>query len=171
MSGDFDAILALQGIGWLTRKGIKIATVTLSAKQYTEAGIVHIDIDQVATGGIGATTEKRILDWSENPHTDVLFGTVRGRCRWVPDLAAGESGEGAGVKLDPYLVEGWNLAASEPGEYLQSWVINDKGGWTAEQIWGFSEVDGKRYHTRRVVVKKGSTTKTATLYYDWQGKK
>lgn len=143
--------------------------MTLSVKQYNEAGVEHIDISQVATGGIGGTTEQRALDWVDRGHSDQLFGDVKGKNRWVSDLSAGESGEGG--PLDPYLVEGWNLADKEPGQYLQSWVINEKAKWTAEQIWGFSDLNGKRYHTRRVVVKKDGKKKVATLYYDWLGRK
>lgn len=56
---------------------------------------------------------------------------------------------------------------------LQSYVKNqDPGyGWTAEQVWGFEEVDGKRYYTRRVVVKnaKGDKSERVRLVYDYQG--
>ena len=52
-----------QGIGWMTRKLISVATITLDIKHYTEEGTEHIDIEQTATGGIKGTTENRILDW------------------------------------------------------------------------------------------------------------
>jgi len=56
---------------------------------------------------------------------------------------------------------------------LQSYVKNqDSGyGWTAEQIWGFEIINGKRYHTRRVIVKnaKGDKSERVRLVYDYQG--
>ena len=54
-------------------------------------------------------------------------------------------------------------------EHLQSWVMNDQGGWTAEQIWGFEEIGEKRYYTRRVVVRKGDQGEKARLVYDYKG--
>ena len=58
-------------------------------------------------------------------------------------------------------------------DVAHSYVVNqDKGyGWTAEQLWGFEEIDGKRYYTRRVVVRdaKGSKTERVRLVYDYKG--
>lgn len=36
------------------------------------------------------------------------------------------------------------------------------------QIWGFEEVQGKRFHTRHVVVRKGQDWEQARLVYDYQ---
>ncbi|CZR61253.1 uncharacterized protein PAC_11149 [Phialocephala subalpina] len=166
LSDDTDAILALQGIGWWTRKAIALATVTLHAKQYLgDDGIVHIDIEQTATGGIKGTTELRILDWEKREHEDHVFGKLKGRSRWI-DLSGVE---------DSFLKDGWledNESSGPAGEkHIESWVENSEKGWTADQIWGFAIIDGKRYYVRRVVVKKGDTVLKARLVYNWQGKK
>lgn len=58
-------MLTLQGIGWIVRKAISIATITLDVKQYRDdEGVEHIDIEQTATGGVKGTTENRTLDWT-----------------------------------------------------------------------------------------------------------
>lgn len=59
-------MLTLQGVGWLKRKAIGLATVTMDITQYqappeggadTDAPVTHVDIAQTATGGIkGAFT-------------------------------------------------------------------------------------------------------------------
>jgi len=36
------------------------------------------------------------------------------------------------------------------------------------QIWGFEEVEGKRYYVRHVAVRKGADWKQARLVYDYQ---
>lgn len=58
-------------------------------------------------------------------------------------------------------------------ESLQSYVKNqDEGyGWTAEQVWNFETIDGKRYYTRRVVAKdkSGERSERVRLVYDYQG--
>ncbi|EKD17555.1 uncharacterized protein L3040_006674 [Drepanopeziza brunnea f. sp. 'multigermtubi'] len=166
LSDDPDEVLALQGMGWLTRKAIAIATLTLHAKQYTDdASIVHIDIDQTTTGGIKGTTELRTLDWTERTHEDHVFGMLMGRNRWSSFQEID----------DAYLKEGWlegdeEKAGPDGERHVESFVRNEKNGWKAQQIWGFAIVEGKRYHTRRVVVTKGDKVLKIRLVYDWQGK-
>lgn len=163
-------MLALQDVPWLKRKIILLATVTLSVKEYIDAEYVtHIDLDQTATGGIKGTTELRILDWSETPHEDHIFGSLKSRNRWVTDLKACESGNGG--PLHPYLTEGWlDEKVGPSGEgFVQNWAVNEERGWSAEQIWGFSILNGQRYKTRKILVQKGDTALTRTLAYDWKG--
>jgi hypothetical protein len=64
------------------------------------------------------------------------------------------------LKTDSYFLE---------GEHVQSWAVSQGGGWTAEQIWGFEEVTGKRFYTRRVVVRKGDEVERARLVYEYKG--
>ena len=67
---------------------------------------------------------------------------------------------------DEWMVQGWE----EPGgDFVQSYVESKDAGWTADQVWGFEVVDGKRYHTRHVNVRKGDDWKMVRLVYDWQG--
>ena len=73
-----------------------------------------------------------------------------------------------------YLKDGKTSSKFEDNSALvQSYVKNqDSGsGWTAEQLWGFEMVNGKRYYTRRVVVKnaKGDKSERVRLVYDYQG--
>ena len=68
---------------------------------------------------------------------------------------------------DPFLLEDWLDA---DGEFVESYVDNEKAGWTGEQIWGFATINGERRHVRRVIVKKGDTALKVRLVYDWQGK-
>lgn len=72
-----DLILQYQGVGWFKRKAISLATLTLIINHYKDdGGVEHIDIDQSLSGGVGATTERRTLDWIERKHDDSLFGSV-----------------------------------------------------------------------------------------------
>lgn len=114
--------------------------MTISAKQYDEAGVSHIDIQQTATGGIKGTSEERAMDNEWREHSDWLFGKVRGRTEWVSEPAA-----------DAFLASNWEDGSKE---WLHSYVESLDNGWTAEQIWGFQIVNGERRHARNVVVKK-----------------
>jgi hypothetical protein len=123
--------LRLQGISWLTRRAIALATITLYVKHYKDDGVEHIDILQTLTGGISATQENRIMDWAFREHQDHLFGAVLGRSRRV--------------KLDQidndFLRNGWLPDTEEHGA-INSYVKSDtpKSGttWTAEQVRRFS---------------------------------
>jgi hypothetical protein len=171
LADDPDSMLELQGVPWLKRKIILLATVTLSIKEYLDDNyITHIDLEQTATGGIQGTTELRILDWSENSHVDHIFGTLKSQNRWVSNLKTVQSGKGG--PLHPYLTEGWFVEKVGPNKesFLQNWVVNEENGWTVEQIWGFTKIKGKRYKTRKIVVTKGEKVLPLTLVYGWKGK-
>jgi hypothetical protein len=128
---------------------------------------VHIDIEQTATGGIKGTTENRTLDWVKHKHNDHVFGNIEGQSEWVGPLS--ERWEG----LDGFLKEAWLEEGPQgpDGEVLvHTFSVNEELGWDAEQIWGFSEIEGKRYYTRRVIVTKGDEVLKVRLAYDYQGK-
>ncbi|MCJ1373075.1 hypothetical protein MMC20_004302 [Loxospora ochrophaea] len=157
ISEDPDQILALQGVSWFIRKAVGLATITLQINQYTgDSSVTQIDIDQILTGGLKGTTEKRALNWEWRDHKDGIFGEVKGKSRWVK-LAELE---------EEFLREGW-LVEGESEEFIQSYVESVGNGWTADQVWGFAEIQGKRYYTRRLVVKKGDETIKAVMAYDF----
>ena len=123
--------MRLQGISWLTRRAIALATITLYVKHYKDdGGVEHIDIQQTLTG-ITGTTETRTLDWTFREHQDYLFGAVLGKSRRV--------------KLDQieneFLRSGWLPDTEEHGA-IESYAKSDtpKSGttWTGEQVRRFS---------------------------------
>lgn len=139
-----DDILALQGVGWFTRKAISMSSITLAIKHYEDDdGVEHIDIDQTLTGGIPGTTEKRTLWWKEGKSSDHLFGHVIGKSRRI--------------KVDEldleFLKTGWTTDTIEHG-VVQSYVESDtpKSGtvWIANQTWGIEELGGERRYVRHV---------------------
>ncbi|KAI0137081.1 hypothetical protein BJ170DRAFT_43196 [Xylariales sp. AK1849] len=162
--------LALQGISWVTRKAIGLATITLHTKQYTDAeGLVHIDIDQTATGGIKGTSENRVIGAPLVHHSDWLFGKVEARSEWLAGpLAEHESIKEHGVD---HLAKGWLEGDEEktgPGgvAHLVTWVVSENG-WTACQVWGFQTIGGERRYARNVVIKKGDKKVDLRLVYDF----
>lgn len=172
LSDDVDALLTLQGIGWWTRKAIGLATVVLTITEYTKDNLIHIDIVQVASG-LSTSNEDRILNWTEADHPDKIFGLVRGKSRMFK--AEDFSMAGPGGPDDSTFLQGKKLKDMKTdtsfldNEHVQSFVTSAKGGWTAEQIWGFETIDGKRYYTRRVVVLKADKVERVRLVYDYKG--
>jgi len=166
--------LALQGVGWVTRKAVSMATLTLHVKQYnappsppadpSSAEVTHIEIEQTGTGGLKGSTEKRCLDYTFREHSDWLFGSVRGQSRWI---APGEIHD-AYLKGEGLWLEGDAEAGGPNGEtHVLSHVESVDNGWTATQIWGFQLVDGERKHVRHIVIAKGSDRVQLKLVYDF----
>ncbi|KAK4192792.1 hypothetical protein QBC35DRAFT_483397 [Podospora australis] len=164
--------LALQGVGWVTRKAVGMATLTLTVKQFTAppsppaepsgGAVTHIEIEQTGTGGLKGSTEKRCLDYNFRDHSDWLFGHVKGQSKFIA----------ASDISDAHLKQGWLEGAEEAtgpnGEtHILSHVESYDAGWTATQIWGFQLVDGVRKHVRNIVVAKGSERVELKLVYDF----
>ncbi|KAK8113895.1 hypothetical protein PG999_005964 [Apiospora kogelbergensis] len=174
--------LALQGVGYLTRKAIGFATVTLAVKQFmgphtppstTEGECVRIDIAQTATGGIKGTTENRCVDGESRTHSDWLFGTVDSKSYFttddVRDAVAKHGVEGASAD---YLAGNWLEDESEKtgpdgAAHLVSVADNQKDGWIAVQVWGFQTIGGERRYARNIVLKKGDKEVEMRLVYDY----
>jgi hypothetical protein len=123
--------------------------------------------------GLSTTQENRTLNWTDGEHNDRIFGKVVGKSRifHIQDFKM----QGPGTPEDEIFLRGEKLKDLRTGshfledEHVQSWAVSQGGGWTAEQIWGFEEIGGKRMYTRRVVVRKGDAVERARLVYDYQG--
>lgn len=165
-SGDTDAVLSLQGVGWFIRKTIGLATVTLNFRQYNEEdGTERVDIDQAISPGFQGTQEQRALNWEWRDHKDIVFGQVKGRSRWIKitDLPDDDDGN--------FMRQGWDEGTLDGGDLIQSYVESLDKGWTADQTWGFELVNGVRKYTRHVIVKDKSKKKILRLkiHYDYAG--
>lgn len=159
-------------MGWLVRKAIGAATVTITVKQYADAetGTTRIDIEQSASG-LSSTNENRALDWSVRDHKDWLFGAVKGQSKFVSraDLAAlvaapdGEARREGWADSD-FLALDWEDGGD--GQYVLTHVVAD-AGWFATQAWGFQDVGGERRYVRNVVVAKGDKFENFKMVYDF----
>ncbi|GAP91654.1 hypothetical protein SAMD00023353_6900130 [Rosellinia necatrix] len=181
LSDPTDPALALQGTGWLVRKGIGAATVGINVRQYTdEAGTVHIDIDMTASGLTG-TREARTLDWTPREHKDWLFGRLHGRSRFATadEVAALVATPDAQARRDrwaddDFLAQDWIADADADaegkgpnGEPLIIAHMDADAGWRATQIWGFQIIGGERRYVRNVVVAKGEKFESFKMIYDF----
>ncbi|KAI1361265.1 hypothetical protein F5Y08DRAFT_342862 [Xylaria arbuscula] len=178
LSDPTDPALALQGVGWILRKAIGAATVTIVVKQYPdpETSTPTIEIDQSASG-LTSTKELRKLDWTSREHKDFVFGRVHGRSKYITldDLKALVSADGEAQRekwVDPaqpgFLAEDWLPEHSgEEGEKLVLNHVVADGGWFATQAWGFQDVGGERRYVRNVVVAKGDKFVSFKMIYDF----
>lgn len=116
-------LLKLQGVSWLLRQAIILATIFLLTTQTKTIGSTIITIKNVANGGIRGTTEVRQLDWQPREHQDHIWGHVRGCC---------------GYKLthdvnDERLRVGW-LDETLFGECIQNDVVAVDGSWQSSMV-------------------------------------
>lgn len=135
------------------------------------------------TGGIRGTVEHRSLDWSERSHEDHVFGNVIGRSRYFSPLSFLDKEICVRTpqrEINPtdlkflkgeVLINGTPAGFLPADEYIQSFVENKEKKWTAEQIWGFEEIEGKRYYTRRVIVRRTDKEEVqrARFVYTYEG--
>lgn len=191
LSDSFEPVLALQGVGFLTRKAIGAATLTLHISQSegppsacplqpiadpAAEKVSHILVDQTLTGGIKGNSENRCADGRPRAHSDWLFGTVEGSTHWI----RGPGAAAAAVRQygDEFLGKGWPVETDANGatdaDLLANRVVNqDAGrGWVATQIWGFQTAkDGRRRYTRNIVVTKAKERVAVQLVYDFVGER
>ncbi|KAF8622525.1 hypothetical protein AX15_006962 [Amanita polypyramis BW_CC] len=145
LSDDTDKILQLQGIGWLARKVIGLASVTLEIKHYKDdKGIEHIDIDEyTTTGRIATTAEHRAFLWQEAEFEDRIFGSmlVKARRCKAEDLN------------EEFLAKGWTVETYQHGlvqSHIESNPRRSRIIWSANEAWGVEEINGENRFTRRV---------------------
>lgn len=104
-----------------------MATIYQTVNHIKEDGVEKITVDQVLSGGVGSSTEVRILDWEEREHDDKLFGPLLTRTERVKpqDLK------------NEHLKQGWEAAVQEAGVVHTSGQSDtSKSGrtWIAEMV-------------------------------------
>lgn len=149
-------------MSWLVRNAIAYAPVTLTI---TQTAAVDVDGDggtqitkiESTQSTLGRTvSDVRFLDWGVTEQEDhPLFGSLSMRSRWAK----------RGTLDDNFLV-GDGDAKTDGDEVIEVLVVGTE--WTSHQVWGFEEIDGLRYHTRRGVVTKGEQRVQVRMVYDWQ---
>jgi hypothetical protein len=175
--------LAIQGIAWVIRKAIGLATPKLHIKQYTSPapdsdlppsvthpgvsekipgigkdGLEHIDV-ATKVAGVNGTTEIRILDGQPRENEDDVFGGYTGAAQWVKieDLDI------------EWTKEGWLDEMKEGKGVIRDLVKGRGKDWEVNMVWGFAEINGQRMYVRRCVAKNPEKTANVRLAYDYAG--
>ncbi|KAL2860975.1 uncharacterized protein BJX67DRAFT_386132 [Aspergillus lucknowensis] len=193
ISDDMDGMLKLQGVGWLTRKGISAARLTLSFTSTVEPSpssgspVLHLTMRQTLSGGIPGSTEERITDWTERERSNHIYGDVLSRSKLIkgvrgddgavrPDLTmmSKPSNNAIGEEVTNFLRGGVpHLGEAEKDDltdlYIHDFGRNEASGWTAEQIWCIETIDSQPYLTRRVAVVRDDGYELARLVYKFSG--
>lgn len=159
-----DAILGLQGVGWLKRKAISFGTLTLAVKHFKDdAGVETINIDQTLTGGIPGSSEQRILLWEDREVEDANFGAVLTKARRIKPSEL--STEWLKMNWTPDTVENGVVQIISKSDTPKSGYT-----WDADQTWGIEEVNGERRYTRHVVFRgPNEEVIESRMVYDYLG--
>ncbi|KAJ3538234.1 hypothetical protein NM208_g5999 [Fusarium decemcellulare] len=164
LSDSTDAVLALQGMGYLTRSAIQLASITNNLKQYTGSSevshlagteVTYLENVQTASG-LKGFEDRHCLDNQPREATNWLFGTVTSRVRWatLEDIS------------DKFLIEGW-LDEVEGKTLILTVSENKKKGWALTQANGFQIINGERHYCARGVVEKGGKRAEVLLVFDY----
>lgn len=103
--------------------------------------------------------ESLTLDGKVREAQDAIFGSIRVCGSWIPVDYIQEASLGD--------IKSWGKSTQHTYAINES-VENPTAGWIARTVWGFEDIGGQRYHTRRVMVTKGAETKKARLVYDFE---
>ena len=153
-------MLLQQGMPFFARKTIAHAAITVDIDQYLDAEqVMHVDSKQSTMGRV-ASVELRSEDWAAREQHHPYFGTISGQCRIVPTASQPAQLE----ELDGWLTQGWTAGE----DLLQSTVTSPERGWKWVQIWGFADIEGMRYHVRKLLLDKEGTVVKCRLVYDWE---
>ncbi|KAH6881840.1 hypothetical protein BKA58DRAFT_372266 [Alternaria rosae] len=172
LSDSLDPAFVFQGIPWIIRKVISLATLTMKiAHSIDESGVPTMIFTQaasVAIAGLSEETETRWLDGREKLHSSTLFGTSSARTRMIClDTATGYDGK----PLDVLLTKDFLREGKEgEEEHLFDLVVHQTKGWVMEQIWGFGMLNGERRLLRVMGLKKGGQAVYCMAWYDWKGR-
>ncbi|CAG7852296.1 SubName: Full=Uncharacterized protein {ECO:0000313/EMBL:CCA71139.1} [Serendipita indica DSM 11827] len=131
----------------------------------------HIDVTQ-SVSGISSTQENRTFSGLPRPHEDYVFGPVIGMSKRVP--ASDISDPSTVLGKYEFLQKNWTkdtLDAEKGLIYTTASSDTPKSNktWTAEQVWGFEEIDGVKYFSRHVHFFTPDETVTARMIYDYVG--
>ena len=172
LSDPFDPVFIIQGVPWIIRKVISIASLSMNVTQEVdEVGTKTLVFTQrvsIAISGLKEDKEVHVLDWREKFHSSVVFGTSSGRSRMVNlSTATGHDGKA----LDPLLTKDF-LDEGEPGgdNNLYELIVHQTSGWVMEQMWGFGIVNDERRLIRKMVIRKGDKMAYTRGVYEWMGK-
>ncbi|KAL4957565.1 hypothetical protein BDW69DRAFT_191535 [Aspergillus filifer] len=121
-----DSILRLQGVSWLTRRAISVATQTLHFNSSTiqnEGGtqIPQLTMRQTLTGGIPGSTEERVMDWFERLRSNHVYGNILSKSKLVKGIVDGSGTLKPEIQVQSQVKD--EKAAAKIKEFLMSGSI------------------------------------------------
>ncbi|KXH56094.1 hypothetical protein CSAL01_10635 [Colletotrichum salicis] len=155
-----EPMLILQGMPWLMRKLANWISVTVSIKTWTdpETSETRFLLQHTPPLGLPGMSEERALNYEPDEVAVPNLGKLRVRTRWgtVKELD----------HIDKYLARGLEKG---PNSMIHMMTEHLDVGTVSHQIFGYEEIDGTRFHVRRIVVQKGNEVARLRLVYNHTG--
>jgi hypothetical protein len=151
--------LQQQGFGWLKRKAISKAPVSLQMSRTTDPATgTDILVTKNLVAGREMMNEERHLD-SQTRDVEVAdLGTLRVKSEWLTLADINSVG-------DDFLRSGW---VADGGKLIHIVTDSVSGGWRLEHVWGVQEVKaGDRRYVRKLFIKKAGDERRAKFVYDY----
>ncbi|CAI7658850.1 unnamed protein product [Penicillium glandicola] len=178
LSTDPDDVFVLQGVPWVVRKVLRHArlslqirqTTSISAEKSTYMGgnskessvsadnsnsVTSLRITQTVNPGGFDSEGTYSVDGSQQDHSLPIFGDIQMQLKFIDISDIVEDSVRQILEV-----------ASLSDKVIQELAHNSSKGWDAEVIWGFEELDRKRYLTRNISTTKGEKKITAKMVYD-----
>ncbi|KAI1209447.1 uncharacterized protein F4807DRAFT_93867 [Annulohypoxylon truncatum] len=167
LSDDPEPCYKLQALPWVLRKLLSLATITNIVTQTSdEKGCNQIKITSTMSGGFEFDIEPYVLDGLEY---STLRGTQRVCAHWV-DLRRSKPLSMSGEPIDPYLTQDWmEDSNATTWDHIYLCIVNERGGWAADYVWGFSWKNGGRHFVKKLLLKKGEHFIRMAIVYEWIG--
>ncbi|KAJ5928195.1 hypothetical protein N7466_007151 [Penicillium verhagenii] len=176
LSDDPDAVFALQGVPWITRKVLRFANLSLEITQSVSLSDTSSESATDSSSDIGSVTTMHVKQVVHpggfNSETSCplngvgqdmslpIFGDITMQLRYMNTATI----------MDDELRNAFEEGCSS-NLVIDEEAYNTKMDWTARVFWGFEMIDGKRYFTRHATTKKGSKNDgivTARMVYDYE---
>jgi hypothetical protein len=132
---------------------------------------MHIDIVTVTPKS--TMQEHFPLDWSEEQYSDKVWGKSVRRAKMINlenfEMESKGSEEDKSFLAAKKLKDGKTNSGFLDNEHVHILSVSQDGHGTIEMVWGFEEIKGGRYYTRRVVAMNGEKVERVRLVYDYHG--
>ncbi|KAJ5971502.1 uncharacterized protein N7479_001420 [Penicillium vulpinum] len=178
LSTDPDEIMVLQGVPWVIRKVLRHARLSLQMWQTTSPSaekdtcteekhdessvladnsksVTSLRVTQTVNPGGFDSEGSYFIDGSKQDASLPIFGDVQMQLQFIDRSEIVEDTIREIVKV-----------ASLSDKVIQELAHNTTKGWEAEVIWGFEELEGKRYLTRNISTTKEEKKVIAKMVYD-----
>ncbi|KAJ5758980.1 hypothetical protein N7520_006136 [Penicillium odoratum] len=175
LSDDPDAVFALQGVPWFTRKALRFASLSLQITQSVSLSDASSDSITDSSSDIGSVTTMHVKQVVHpggfNSETSCPLNGV-GQDMSLPifgDIVMQLKYMNTADVKDDMLRQAFEDGCCS-NKVIDEAAYNTRMGWTAHVLWGFEMINGKRYLTRTAVTSKTlkkDETVTARMVYDY----
>ncbi|KAJ5092995.1 hypothetical protein N7456_008856 [Penicillium angulare] len=179
LSDDPESLFAMQGVPWITRKALRLASLSLQMTQSVsmfdassdstsdgtntssddDGFVTMLHVRQVVSPGSFNSDSSCPVNGQEQHMSVPIFGDIKMSLRYM---------KASDIK-DEVLRQRYEDGCPTK-MVIDEDAFNPKMGWTAHVLWGFENINGKRYLTRNATSSRNDETVVARMVYDYHEK-